>query len=648
MGLALALPLVTGDDTARRGEALVAQATESVFGNDLGRAPGTWRDSWRRHRLLAFGLALLLGWAILWQGGVWLASRQLAATVPQGENILRLAVSGLRGELARYERLPDLMARTRVLSAALAPDASRAEVAAANLYLRHVTRLMGLSDAYVMDRSGTTIAASNFDQPLSFIGETFDYRPYFRDAVDGGTGRFFALGTTSGKRGYYFGVAVYDRARIVGVLALKVDMDAIEDSWRAAEYEMIVTDSEGIVFLASRRDWHFRSVAPLTAQARTRVAATRRYGRQPLQTLPLRQSGMVEGHPLLRLDLDGARREFISVAERMPEADWTVQVLLDTAPARRQAQLGAAAALLIVGALLAALMAWMQRRARLRERLSIQAEAQAQLEGRVSARTIELAQVNARLEAEVAERRLAEAELRRTQRHLVQSAKLAALGQMSAALSHELNQPLGAVRNFAANAITYIDRGRVPEARGNIVHILSLADRMTEIGRTLRNFARKPNAQLSDVDLHDVLRDAQEVIAWRIGKRPVTLEVDLPSGPLVARAGAVRLQQVIVNLLSNALDALEDRADARIRVSAVAAPGRIVLSVTDNGLGVPEELEDRIFDPFFSTKGVGSGLGLGLSISYNIIKDFGGELRLIRRSGGAEFQLDLPRQRSDA
>lgn len=616
----------------------MAQATDH-FGTISGRLAVF---AGRRSVVLAI-LVTLLSWAVLWQGSAWLAARQVVATVPQGENILRLAVSGLRGELARYERLPDLMARTPVLGDALAPDAGRAQIAAANLYLRHVTSLMGLSDAYIMDRSGMTVAASNFDQPLSFIGENFDYRPYFFDALEGGTGRFFALGTTSGKRGYYFGAAVHDRGRVVGVLALKVDMDEIEDSWRAAEYEMIVTDSEGIVFLASRRDWHFRSLAPLAAGARARVEATRRYGGQPLQALPLRRAGTVEGHPLLRLELDGARREFISVAETMPEADWTVQVLLDTAPARRQAQLSVAAGLLIIGATLAALMAWMQRRARLRERLSIQAEAQAQLEERVTVRTLELAQLNARLEGEVAERRLAEAELRRTQRHLVQSAKLAALGQMSATLSHELNQPLGAVRNFAANAMTYIDRQRVPEARDNIARILTLADRMTEIGRTLRNFARKPNAQLSDVDLHEVLRDAREVIAWRIGKRAVELIFDLPPDPVVVRAGAVRLQQVIVNLLSNALDALEDTPDAAIKVAAETTADRITLIVTDNGPGIPADLEDRIFDPFFSTKGVGSGLGLGLSISYNIVRDFGGELRLIRRPSGAEFRLDLPR-----
>lgn len=603
------------------------------------------RGTWRKRRVAAL-LALALGVAVvLTLGTGWLPARSIAATVPQGENVLRLAISGLRGELARYERLPELMATEQLLADALDPEAPGATIAGANLYLRHVNAMMGLSDSYIMRLDGMTVAASNFDQPLSFIGQRFDYRPYFSDAVAGGQGRFFALGTTSAKRGYYFGAPVRNRGRIVGALALKVDVDAIEDSWRAAEYEIIVTDDEGIVFLASRRDWQFRALAPLSDEARARVAATRRYDAAPLEPLPLERVGQVGAHRLMQLDLPEGRREFVVVAEAMPEAGWTVQVLLDTAPARRQAVIAVVLALLALALGAAGVAAVAQRRARLRERLQMQQEAQSQLEGRVAERTAELAALNTRLEAEVAERRATEAELRRTQRHLVQSAKLAALGQMSAALSHELNQPLGAVRNFAANALTYLQRGRQAEAGENITRILGLADRMTEIGRTLRNFARKPNAQLSDVDLHEVVRDAMEVITWRLGDRPVRIETDLPPGPLMVRAGPVRFQQVIVNLISNALDALdalEGREDGLIRLSVRKTPERVVLRVSDNGPGVPAGLEERIFDPFFSTKGVGSGLGLGLSISFNIIKDFGGELRVMN-DGGAVFEVELAR-----
>ncbi|MFN3527383.1 MAG: cache domain-containing protein, partial [Paracoccus sp. (in: a-proteobacteria)] len=183
--------------------------------------------------------------------------------------------------------------------------------------------MMGLSDSYVMALDGTTIAASNFADSPSFVGQNFEYRPYFSDAVTGGQGRFFALGTTSAKRGYYFGAPVRDRGRIVGVLALKVDVDAIEDSWRAAEYEIIVTDAEGVVFLASRRDWHFRALAPLSPEARARVDETRRYDSEPLAALPLQKTGAVGQHRLMQLDLPEGRREFVVVSEPMSEAGWT-------------------------------------------------------------------------------------------------------------------------------------------------------------------------------------------------------------------------------------------------------------------------------------------------------------------------------------
>ncbi|MDM7458837.1 MAG: ATP-binding protein [Paracoccus sp. (in: a-proteobacteria)] len=419
-------------------------------------------------------------------------------------------------------------------------------------------------------------------------------------------------------------------------------MDAIEDSWRSAEYEIIVTDAEGIVFLSSRRDWHFHALAPLSSEARARVAETRRYDNEPLDSLPLKTTGTVGGHRLMRLDLPEGRREFVVVAEPMAEADWTVQVLLDTVPAQRQALWASVGGLLALALSAAGLAALAQRRARLRERLQMQREAQAQLEGRVAERTQELAALNDRLRAEINERRATEVKLRRTQRHLVQSAKLAALGQMSATLSHELSQPLGAVRNFAANAVTYLDRGRQPEARENLGRILTLVDRMTEIGRTLRNFARKPNAQLSVVDLKDVLREATEVIGWRRDSSRTRITTALPEGPLLLRAGPVRLQQVVVNLLSNALDALEGRDDGLVEISARHEGGRLVLRIADNGPGIAPAVEDRIFDPFFSTKGVGSGLGLGLSISFNIIKDFGGELRFVRVASGAVFEVELP------
>jgi len=593
-------------------------------------------------------LAVLLAAVIVVPGRERLARVALQEAESRGQNTLRLAVAGLRGELARFERLPQLIAQQDRIAEAVRPDAPPSSLDLANRYLNEVNRLLGSSDIYVMRPDGRTVAASNFNQPAPFNGQNFGYRPYFTEALAGGEGRFFGLGTTSRKRGYYFGAPIRREGAILGVVALKIDVDALEDSWRAADYEIIVTDPQGIVFMASRRAWHFGTLAPLTEAAQAEVAATRRYDGNPLTPLPLTAAGAFQGHDLLRLTEATGSREFMVLSEEMPLAGWSVNVLMDTASARAQVWTGTLSALLAVGLAVLGLAVYLQRRGRMHERLQMQREAQAQLEHRVAERTRELDELNARLRGEVAERRATEAELRRTHSRLIQSGKLAALGQMSAALSHEFNQPLGALRNFADNALAYIDRGRVPEARENIGRIQGLVERMSGISRTLRNFARKPNRHLGAVDVHAVWADAREVIDWRLRGTGVALEVDLGPPPLQVQGGPVRLQQVLVNLVTNAIDSLEGRADGRVIVAAAAEAGaelgdRVRITVTDNGPGVAPGLAERIFDPFFTTKGVGRGLGLGLSISYNIVKDFGGDLRVTDApGGGACFEIVLP------
>ncbi|MGQ3674044.1 sensor histidine kinase [Xanthobacter sp. TB0139] len=604
----------------------------------LSHALHALRSRWG---LLAF-VFLICTTLVLTLGRDHLTRAALEETAVRGENTLRLAVSGLRGELAQFERLPRFLAQQDILADAVRPGASEQVLSTANHYLQEVNALLGSSDLYVIRPDGHTVAASNYDLSTSFIGHNFTYRPYFTDALAGGEGRFFALGTTSRKRGFYFGAPILRQGRTLGVLVLKMDIDALEDSWRTAEYEIIVTDPEGIIFMASRQAWQFKTLAPLTDEMRARVSATRRYDMNPLPALPLTQDGIFESSPLLRLKLPQGSREFMMVSEAMPSAGWTVSMLMDTASAHTLARTGTLAALLAVALTTLGLAIVLQRRARLHERMEMQREAQMQLEKRVDERTQELAGLNTRLQAEVAERRATEMELRRTQSRLVQSGKLMALGQMSAALSHEFNQPLGALRNFADNALAYIDRGRFPEARDNISRILNLADRMKDISRTLRNFARKADQKLCTVTVQTVWAEALEVIAWRLRGTQVQIEDELGPVPLHVKADAVRLQQVLVNLVSNAIDVLGAHVAGRVRISAETRDGKVILRVADNGPGVPPGMRERIFDPFFTSKGVGRGLGLGLSISYNIIKDFGGELRVTETpGGGAMFEMEL-------
>lgn len=557
----------------------------------------------------------------------------LAELATRAEGTLRLTVSALEGQLRRFDRLPGLIAQDPIIAALLDDPRNPDRVMAANLFLKMTGRLMGASDIYVMGLDGVTIAHSEFAGPASFIGGDFGFRPYFQDALTRGQGRFYALGTTSRLRGYYFGAPVLQDDQVAGVLVIKTDLDAIEEGWRGQDHQVLVTDPEGVVFLSSRPDWTYAAIRPQTEAEQARTAATRRYADAALGQLEV-----VPGPDVWRLG--GAGHVVRSAA--MPEAEWDVHVLVPAYPAAVTALTRAALAALLAGlGLLGAVVLW-QRRQRLAERLALQAQARADLERRVAARTAELGAVNARLEAEVAERSAAEARLRATQAELVQAGKLAALGQMSAALSHEFNQPLAAARNYAENAGTLIARGRIDEAGRNLERILGLIDRMADLSRHLRYFARSPNAQLSDVPLADTVAAALEILGWRLVAEGVTLHRELPPG-LVVRAGPVRLQQVLVNILTNAMDAMADSPERRIVLAARAEDGRAVITVTDSGPGIAPGLAERIFDPFFSTKGVGKGLGLGLSISFNIVHDFGGTLAASNApGGGAVFTLTLP------
>ncbi|WP_442865954.1 sensor histidine kinase [Aminobacter sp. HY435] len=596
----------------------------------------------RGRRWMLPGLVLAaLALAIAVFGGRLASRIYLDEAAARGQTTLRLAVAALSGHMSRFEPLPQLVADHDDIKDLVSDPDNPALRARANDYLKEINALLKSSDIYVMIPGGDTIAASNHDLPISFVGENFAYRPYYQNAIRGDLGRFFALGTTSLKRGYYFSSPIRIGMEIRGVVVFKVDIDAIEASWKGGEDEIIVTDPEGIIFMSGRPEWLYASLRPLTDANIDKTEASRRYANALLHTLSATRTSE-DGRVLMRIADQGNSREFIELAEAMPAEGWTVRVLADTASAHAQALTAVVSALLALG--LAALggAIVLQRRGRLAERLLMQRTAQQELERRVEERTADLALVNTRLETEVIERRTAEQQLRQTQADLIQAGKLAALGQMSAALSHEFNQPLAAVKTYADNAALLIERNRIEEARDNVSRISSLADRMAAISRHLRNFARKPNQKLGSVALDEVVRDTEEIVAWRLKAADAMLIIDLGPTPLAVKAGSVRLQQVLVNIITNAADAVETLPDRRIELIARRSGGKVSITVRDHGPGVPAAVADRIFDPFFSTKGVGKGLGLGLSISYNIVKDFGGSLGVVNHpEGGALFTIEL-------
>lgn len=583
--------------------------------------------------ILAIGLA--------WYGYDAATKSYLNSASARANTALRLAVSALSGHLGRYQALPALIADHDDIKELVTRPRDRRLRDAANLYLKDINGLLASSDIYVMTTDGDTVAASNFDGPASFVGENFSYRPYFQDALAGRPSRFYALGTTSLKRGYYFGAPITVGNEIRGVIVFKVDISAIEASWQGGEYRIFVSDPEGIIFMTGSPDWLYATIEPLTPERRARTEASRRYADAELRELPITRTSF-DGRPLMRVAESGENREYLVLSHYMPEADWTVTVLTNIAPVRAQALTATFAALLMLclaGVILAIVL---QRRARLNERIEMQAAARDELEHRVIERTADLARVNRQIELEIAERRITEQQLRQTQADLIQAGKLAGLGQMSAALSHELNQPLAAAKTYADTTALLIERGRTTEASDNVRRISALIDRMASISRHLRNFARKPNEKLSVVALDDVMKDTMEIVAPRLKTADAILDIDLGTDPLFVRAGSVRLQQVLVNVITNAADAVEELDNRAIELAAGRDGAQVIVTIRDHGPGVPPAIAERIFDPFFTTKGVGKGLGLGLSISYNIVKDFGGNLTVANHpAGGAVFRIEL-------
>lgn len=579
------------------------------------------RPRWRTLLLLALLLAPLL-WPVQ-----HLATRYYRERVAdQNAQTLELYVANLRGTLRRYETLPTILGDLPALRAALRAPADAPTVDAANRLLQRLSAQSGADVIYLMNPAGQTLATSNWDDFDSFIGRNFAFRPYFREALAGRLGQFFGLGTTSAKRGYFFAAAVREGEEVLGVLVVKVDLDPTETLLGTNPEQLLVTDRHGVVILTSRPDWRFRATRPLDAAERADIAANLPYPTQEPQPLAL------------------PAQDWLRQSSTLEETGWTASILAPRSLVERPVQsvMAVAGATLLAVLLLAAVL--LQRRRHLYERLALDARTRRELEQRVAERTEDLLALTDRLKQEVLVREQAQQELVRAQDELVQAGKLSALGTMSASISHELNQPLAAIRSYADNAGVLLDHGRLDDARDNLKLISELTARMASIISHLKAFARRDRKAPETVALQPALDDALALLASRRRALEVELLRDLPDATLWVQAGETRLRQVLGNLLANALDSLADRAPPRrLWLSAqTLADGRISLSLRDNGPGFTAEALARAREPFFTTKTTARGLGLGLAICDSLIRALGGELLLGNHpNGGALVTLNL-------
>lgn len=581
-----------------------------------------------------------------WQLGAWFGYRLLEReSLKESFRYSQL----VDRELKRYRPIPELMAEHPLLRAALETPFDPELVLRANNQMKRMAAIIGSSDVYLMNHRGLTIAASNYDQQDSFIGRNFDYRPYFYNASrTGDSALYFALGSTSDIRGLYFSFPIQsDAGEFLGVIAAKVQVTELESQWQRpasfADAEMVVLDGDGFSFLASRPQWLYRNFMPDGNGQPLDIAGVQlRYPGQPLTPMDIeyqgRPFGVSKQSKLVRIKDGGTWREYLSVHTPLPELDWGLEVMLGT----RQV-LWSQVRFLALGLVvfLGGVLTWLYLKERYRREAEL-AQRGVQLERRVAERTADLEASNRKLINEIHQREEAQNELREIQQELIQAAKLAVLGQMSAGLNHEMNQPLTAIQSYARNSRRFLERGDTETVDANLAEIVTLCGKMAELTRQFKVFARKSEGRPASVDLRQPVDAALKIIRAQDNSEGIAVDWQRPTQPVMCHGDLIRIEQVMVNLLTNAIHALEGAEHPKVQIDIQDSGHTWQCRVRDNGPGLPGN-SDQIFEPFFTTKSMKQGLGLGLSISRQIMDALGGRLTGQNREDGpgAEFILTL-------
>ncbi|WP_137129533.1 ATP-binding protein [Rhizobium sp. FY34] len=602
---------------------------------------------WRRFGVqgrvwLVFGLSacLLLATALL-------ATRHFATVTAlaglerQGRVDAGLKVALLRAVLERPRSLPLLLSRDRDVEDALqVPVAGRIE----DLNRKLEDLVLGTNAAvlYVIDTRGITIASSNWREPSSFVGSDYAFREYFSQAMRDGRAEHFALGSVSGRPGLYISHRVESAGKPIGVVVVKAEFDQLESDWRDALRPTFVTDENGLVLVTSIASWRFMSLGIASSDVLQAVRASLQFGHAALAALPIRQiQTFAEGGQLIETVLPGkSLARYVAVAVPVPSTPWTLNYLLPVEPALassiRQAQLSM---LLVLAPLLAFGAFLIRRRQTILAKIATEQAARQELERRVVERTQALTQARDRLQAEITDHRVTEERLQGVQQELVQANRLAILGQVAAGVAHEINQPVATIRAYADNARIFLERAQSGPAGENLQEIARLTDRIGTITEDLKALSRKGRSAPEPVCLADVMSGAVLLLKSRFAGRLDLLTLDLPDRQLLVLGNRLRLEQVVINLLQNALEAIEPQPQGRVHAFAIADAGNVTLVIEDNGPGIPATVLDQLFTPFNSSKE--AGLGLGLVIAKDIVSDYGGRITVESSMSGTRFGVVL-------
>jgi two-component system C4-dicarboxylate transport sensor histidine kinase DctB len=554
-------------------------------------------------------LASILGTLVV----VWLSHAYLTRSFSDEQTTdatvrATLYAGAIQSTMQRHSVVPLLLSRDPILILALRSGT----YAGAEERLADFRAEIGAGSIFLLDAQGRIVAASD-ERPREQYGGD---KAYFTAAVaDPGT-VFSIIENDDGAYSFHYARRIIQDEKLLGVVVVTVDLSLQEEGWQRAGFKVVVTDSDGQVLLASEPIWRQQTLSNLLAPDSS--GGVRRALREARQTFGAPAYVYIAGTPHLSIEVPVGFR------------NWRLTYFATLEDVRARVNAVLSLIIMMLALLLALAFYLLSRRTRAESR-------------RIQRESEELRVLNRRLSSEIAARKRVERNLKDAEQSLEQASKLAALGQMSAAVSHELNQPLAAMKTYLAGARLLLTRRRPEEALSSFQRIDDLIDRMGGITRQLKSYARKGDVDAEPVDLRDSVRAALSMMAPQLGKMSVKIVTTLPSEPAMVHADPLRIEQIIVNLLRNALDAVRHRDDKEINILLVEGE-TILLSIEDNGTGLKDP--DKLFDPFYTTKKPGEGLGLGLAISAGFAAEMGG--KLVARNapdGGAVFELVLPRAR---
>ncbi len=594
-------------------------------------------------------LIILLMIALGYVTYLYSETNAIKALGENGQRQLELHARTVESEINKYNYLPSVLELESNVSDLLNHPSGelRSKV---NDYLEGLNRRSRSRAIYVLDTTGRVLATSNWRDADSYLGEDLSFRAYYQDAIRGLPGRFYGIGSTTGEPGYYLAHGLEEKGKIIGVAVIKVRLEALEERWQRARLEAFVSDENGIIILSSDPARRLKSVRPLTAEIKERLARSLQYYWWPLNELvPLERESIADGVEKLTfpantsVDHEHTVVSYLAQTRELADTPWHLTLLTPLEDLRREAAnqgMLVAVACALVAFLL---IAWNERRKVISTRLAAREaleQANNELERRITDRTADLRASNERLKGQIRERRQAEETLRQAQDELIQAGKLAAIGQMSTSIAHELNQPLAALRTLSGNTVRFLERGALDTASANLRTINDLVDRMGRITASLRAFARRGEDK-GQASLGKAVEAALQLLAARLDNASLALHQQIDDVEL--GIDQTRLEQILVNLIGNALDAMQAQPSPILWLEGDVFEGRYRLRVRDNGHGIDAEARKHLFEPFFTTKPGEQGLGLGLTLSASLAAAAGGTLNAEDPAeGGTMFVLVLP------